>query len=205
MNKRKIYIVRHGETEYNRLGIVQGSGVDKPLNATGEQQAELFYEFYKDIPFNVVFTSSLQRTKQSVQKFIDKGLPHYPMPELNEISWGIFEGKPQNVNEKMFYHELIAQWDSGNVHAKIPGGESPAELMERQRKAADAILAVENAEHILVCMHGRAMKIFLCLLLNLELTQMDEFQHSNLCLYLLEYHDNKFNLLKSNDTKHLNQ
>jgi probable phosphoglycerate mutase len=205
MNKRKIYIVRHGETEYNRLGIVQGSGVDKPLNSTGQKQAELFYEHYKHIPFDLVITSALQRTKQSVERFINNGLPHTVMPELNEISWGIFEGKPQNVNEKMFYHELIAQWDRGNFEAKIPGGESPAELLERQKKAAKSIIEKEDAEHILVCMHGRAMKIFLCLLLSKELSNMELFQHTNLCLYLLEYSQDGFSLLKSNDISHLQQ
>ncbi|HYG15236.1 MAG TPA: histidine phosphatase family protein, partial [Bacteroidia bacterium] len=41
--KKTIYLVRHGETEFNRMGIVQGSGVDSELNETGRKQADLFF------------------------------------------------------------------------------------------------------------------------------------------------------------------
>lgn len=47
MMKREVYFLRHGETEQNLLGIVQGSGIDSHLNENGLQQASLFYEKYK--------------------------------------------------------------------------------------------------------------------------------------------------------------
>lgn len=51
MNKN-IYILRHGETENNRLAIVQGSGIDGTLNQKGEEQAKAFYQKYQEIPLN---------------------------------------------------------------------------------------------------------------------------------------------------------
>eukprot|EP01036_Dinobryon_divergens_P048115 gene48115-64565_t len=85
-DKKTIYITRHGETEFNRLGIIQGSGVDSELNETGHLQAQLFYNHYKDTAFDKVYTSALQRTYQSVQRFIEElRIPYEQLPELNEI------------------------------------------------------------------------------------------------------------------------
>jgi probable phosphoglycerate mutase len=70
-------------------------------------------------------------------------------------------------------------------------------------QAAKAILENTTANNILVCMHGRAMKSFLCLILNKPLNEMERFQHTNLCLYQLQKKDNQIELIKSNDTSHL--
>jgi broad specificity phosphatase PhoE len=202
MVKKELFIVRHGETDFNRLNIVQGSGVDKELNELGHHQARRFYEHYKHIPFKHVFTSALMRTHQSVASFIDNGIKHTIIPELNEISWGDFEGKHQTPEQKAIYLETVKHWNSGNLDAKIANGESPIEMQERQKIALQQILKAEE-DLILVCMHGRAMKSFLCLMLNVPLTQMEQFQHTNLCLYQLQFDGNKFELLKANDITHL--
>ena len=202
MAKKELYIIRHGETEYNKLNIVQGSGIDIGLNENGRRQAELFYQKYQNHPFDVVFTSSLIRTKESVAQFLASGLPHIEVPELNEISWGDFEGKPQTPDQKRIYWEMIEAWNKGELDKKITNGESPIELQLRQQKALETILNHE-AEQMLICMHGRAMKSFLCLMLNKPLTAMEEFQHSNLCLYQVRYTGAEFNLQLSNSTLHL--
>jgi len=202
MAKKELYIIRHGETEYNKLNIVQGSGIDIGLNENGRRQAELFYQKYQNHPFDVVFTSSLIRTKESVAQFLASGLPHIEVPELNEISWGDFEGKPQTPDQKRIYWEMIEAWNKGELDKKINNGESPIELQLRQQKALETILNHE-AEQMLICMHGRAMKSFLCLMLNKPLTAMEEFQHSNLCLYQVRYTGAEFNLQLSNSILHL--
>ena len=202
MAKKELYIIRHGETEYNKLNIVQGNGIDIGLNENGRRQAELFYQKYQNHPFDVVFTSSLIRTKESVAQFLASGLPHIEVPELNEISWGDFEGKPQTPDQKRIYWEMIEAWNKGELDKKINNGESPIELQLRQQKALETILNHE-AEQMLICMHGRAMKSFLCLMLNKPLTAMEEFQHSNLCLYQVRYTGAEFNLQLSNSILHL--
>jgi probable phosphoglycerate mutase len=204
MTAKKIYIVRHGETDFNRMSIVQGSGVDTDLNENGKQQAELFFRRYGSIPFGHVFTSALKRSQQSVKGFIDKGLPHTALAALNEICWGDFEGKYQTEEEKKVYWDMIAKWSQGELDLKINNGESPREMAERQKPAIAAILSCP-ANDILVCMHGRAMKSLLCQMLDVPLTRMEEFQHVNMCLYLLEWVDEGLKLVKANNTEHLLQ
>jgi broad specificity phosphatase PhoE len=85
LESKKIYLIRHGQTDYNLKGFVQGSGVDSDLNQTGRDQAAKFFEHYKNIPFKKVYTSKLKRSIQSVQSFIDKGIPHEAYEGFNEI------------------------------------------------------------------------------------------------------------------------
>lgn len=202
MGKKQIFIVRHGETDFNKQNIVQGSGVDMVINEHGLTQAQKFYQWYKNHPFQHIYISALQRTYQSVQPFIESGIPYTILPQLNEISWGDFEGKQQTDIQRTLYWETVAQWNDGNLHAKIPNGESPLELQARQKEVLHYLFDSPH-EHVLVCMHGRAMKSFLCLLLNKPLTQMEQYKHTNLCVYQLEYDGEKCHLIKSNDTTHL--
>ncbi len=201
--KKTLYIIRHGETEFNRLNIVQGSGVDTSLNETGNSQADKFYLAYRHIPFDKIYTSALKRTHQSVIKFIQAGLPHESLHQLNEISWGEFEGKQQTPEQRALYFDVVQKWNAGDKHARIPGGESPAELQKRQKEALDHILRHKPESNILICMHGRAMKSFLCLLTQNPIDKMEEFPHTNLGLYKLEYDGDGFTLICSNDINHL--
>jgi broad specificity phosphatase PhoE len=204
LSSKKIYIIRHGQTDFNLKGIVQGSGVDSSLNATGRAQAEAFFEMYGEVPFDKVYTSSLKRTVQTVAQFIDKGIPHETLSGLNEISWGTNEGQKITPDEDAYYHWMLLQWQSGNTALRIQGGESPDEVAARQQPVIEKILADNGDKTILVCMHGRALRILMCQLLHYPMKSMDMFEHSNLCLYLLEYTGVMIRTIKCNDTAHLN-
>lgn len=203
MSSKKIYLIRHGQTKYNAIGIVQGSGIDSDLNELGNAQANSFYSHYKDIPFDKVYTSKLKRSKQSVQKFIDLKIPHEEFEGLNEICWGNREGQKITPEEDKYYHFVLRQWGKGHTDLAIEGGESPEEVQERQKEVLDLILSRENEDTILICMHGRAIRILMSLLLKSPLKDMDEYSHQNLCLYLLEYDNQEFKIIKRNDTTHL--
>ncbi len=200
---KKIYIIRHGQTDFNLQGIVQGSGVDSSLNETGRQQALAFFEAYRSVPFNKIYTSALRRTVESVESFLALGIPHEQLPGLNEISWGTKEGQRITPEEDAYYHWMLQQWQQGNTHERIEGGESPEDVTVRQANAVEHILGKKEEDQILICMHGRAMRILLCRLLNYPLRSMDMFEHENLCLYLVEYTGTMFSVRLYNDTAHL--
>lgn len=203
LTSKKIYLVRHGQTDFNLQNIVQGSGVDTDLNDRGRAQADAFFNAYKSVPFDKVYTSALKRSQQSVQGFLDLGIPHEALAGLNEISWGTKEGHPITPDEDEYYHYMLKQWQLGNTSLSIERGESPEDVVRRMKPAVDRIMSQEEESTILVCMHGRAMRILLCHVLNYPLYAMDMFEHQNLCLYLLDFTGSMFRVERYFDTRHL--
>ncbi len=207
MAKKTIYLIRHGETELNRKGVVQGRGVDTDLNEKGRLQADAFYTKYKDVAFDKVYISSLKRTYQTAQSFINDGIPYQKLSGLDEISWGELEGQLPDTGNYGLFKELTHKWAMGETARTLPGGESPEEVVKRQNVALAEILSHENEKCILLTMHGRAIRILLTTLLQRPLVEMDTFQHSNTCLYLLEYDydTEKVEVILANDTSHLEE
>jgi len=201
--KKLLYIIRHGETDLNKKGIVQGRGVDTPLNDFGKQQAEAFYDAYKEISFDKIYTSTLQRTHQTVAKFVEKGIPYEQLAGLDEISWGVYEGKVQADSIISGFNAITKQWGEGKLDVSVEGGESPNQVQERQQEAMDYIASKENEHNVLICMHGRAMRILLCLLINKPLSQMDDFPHMNTALYLVSYNDGVYTIEDHYNINHL--
>ncbi len=182
---------------------MQGSGVNSSINQKGRLQAEAFFDVYKQVPFDKIYTSALKRTTESVKPFIDLGIPFVPLDGLNEISWGKKEGQTITLQEDAYYNWMLNQWQLGNTHERIEEGESPDDVTGRQESAFNYIMSKTEESTILICMHGRAMRILLCRLLNYPLRSMDMFEHQNLCLYQLDYTGSMFSLKKCNDTAHL--
>jgi len=203
LSSKKIYLIRHGQTDFNLRNIVQGSGVDSSLNATGRAQAQAFFDTYKDVPFKKVYTSALVRSQESIKSFLDLGLPHEAFAGLNEISWGTKEGQPITPEEDEYYHYMLKQWQLGNTSMKIEKGESPEDVVNRMKPVMEYILSKEDENPILICMHGRSIRILLCYLLKMDLSHMDSFEHRNLGLYLLDYSNSVFTIEKHNDVDHL--
>ncbi|WP_242918563.1 histidine phosphatase family protein [Pontibacter liquoris] len=205
MSLKKVYLIRHGQTDFNLQGIVQGSGVNSDLNAEGRQQAALFFEMYKAVPFDKVYTSTLKRSIQSVQGFLDMGLPHEQHAGLNEISWGTREGTRITPEEDAYYYNMLQRWRDGETNVCIEGGESPALVAARQQPFIDLMLSRTEEETILICMHGRAMRILLSVLLRYPLKCMDTFEHQNLCLYQLDYTGSMFAVKQYCQVAHLQE
>ena len=200
---KELYIIRHGETELNKLGIVQGRGVNSDLNDTGRAQAAAFYAKYKDVPFDKVYTSALVRTHQTVKGFIDAGLPWEQLSDLDELAWGQWEGKPNDEDAIRAFKTIMQQWDGGDYDAHFEGGESPNQVMLRLKHAVDYIKSKTDEKLVLVCMHGRAMRLLMCLLMNKPLSEMGDFPHLNTTLYKVELTGEQFVITSFNNTDHL--
>ena len=201
MAVKKIYIVRHGQTKFNQQGIVQGRGVDASLDETGISQADQFFNSYKDLPFQKILISTLKRTYESVEKFIRKGIPYERYEGLDEISWGIHEGVKASELRNEYFRNIVDSWHSGDTSKKIEGGESPEDVAHRQLPVIDRIKKMPE-DMILICMHGRALRVLMCLLLDLPLSEMDHFGHHNLGLYIVEFDGSNFRAPVRNSIEH---
>ena len=204
MNEIKtLYIVRHGQTDLNKRGIIQGRGMNTDLNDEGRKQAQQFFAAYKTAPFDKIYISELKRTQQSIQPFIDLGIPFEKLSGLDELGWGIHEGQPSTPENKLEFLQIMRNWVDGNLDVKFEGGESPNEVKARQLEALQIVMSHPEETTVLICMHGRALRLLLCLLTNKPLTEMDSFPHQNLVLYKVTYDGNKYEIVDFNDANHL--
>ena len=203
MTKKTLYIIRHGETDLNKAGIVQGRGMNTDLNETGRKQAESFFRAYKNVPFDKIYTSVLKRTHQTVQGFIDSGIPWEQLSGLDEMAWGDYEGKAVSEETRGRFKKIMQSWKEGDLDVRFENGESPNEVQARQKEAVKIIMSHPEESTILICMHGRAMRLLLCLLSNLSLTEMDKYPHRNTTLYRVNYDGEKFHIVDFNNTDHL--
>lgn len=200
--KKTIYFLRHGETDYNRRKIVQGSGVDSELNDWGHRQAQAFYDYYQNLPFEVVITSFLQRTHQTAHPFIAQGIPWEQNPDINEINWGVHEGRESEPWMIDAYKNLITEWKNENFTAALEGGESALSLARRSQRFIDG-LRTRPEELLLVCSHGRALRCLMCCVKGQHLREMESYSHSNTGLFKVHFDGKEYQVELENDLRHL--
>jgi broad specificity phosphatase PhoE len=200
---KEFYIIRHGETALNKNGIVQGRGINSDLNDTGREQAAAFYARYKTLPFDMIYVSDLKRTHQTVQQFTDAGIPTTQLSGLDELAWGEWEGKSRSDDSILVFRDLLEQWTAGNYDSKLKGGESPNEVAIRLQEALDEMLSHREEKLVLVCMHGRAMRLLLCMLSGKPFAEMADFPHQNTTLYRVSVSGDQFTITDFNNTDHL--
>lgn len=201
--EKQIYIIRHGETDYNNKGIVQGRGINSSLNEKGRQQGLQFFEQYKNAGFEKIYISLLKRTEETIEPFKQLNIPIEKHEGLDEISWGIHEGKDDGETFKEFYR-IMHLWKQGEVNVRIEGGECPLDVQKRQLLFLKHIASKKESK-ILLCSHGRAIRILLCTMLNKPLKEMDSYPHHNVSLYKLIFSGNIYTLDIFNDITHLNE
>ncbi len=104
-----VYIVRHGQTEWNLKGLLQGHG-DSPLTPEGEKQARAIAQELKHVHFDEIFASDLLRAKRTAQVIaLEKKIAIKTTQALRERNYGIYEGKPYTKYNKAL-EELLLQY-----------------------------------------------------------------------------------------------
>jgi broad specificity phosphatase PhoE len=200
-----IYLIRHGETDYNRRNIVQGGGIDSDLNDTGRLQGAAFFKQYGHISFTKIYCTALKRTRQTLAAFAAQGHEIAELPELNEFGWGIMEGVEGDDIVKAEFEKVLSAWRAGDLHACVPAGESPLAAWARAEPGMARVLRDAGPDDkILICSHGRIMRVVLAQLTGYGLRKMDLFPHQNTALNLLSFDaQGRFRIHKLNDVSHL--
>lgn len=132
-----VYLVRHGQTDWNKDGRIQG-GTDNPLNATGREQAAAMGKLLADVKVDAVYVSSHQRARQTAAVF-DGRTTVVPMEGLRERFFGKFEG----ANDKD--QAIVADWNKRRFTwtDDMEGGET----LESQSNRAEAALKSIREKH----------------------------------------------------------
>lgn len=160
----RLWLVRHGQTDWNLEGRWQGQAPHAPtLNTTGRAQAALIAQNLAGQSFAALYSSDLARAVETAESISARiGLPVTIEPRLREVNLGVWEGMRSDELALVFASELRAR-ETDPVHARPPGGgETAAEVANRLRAAADDLAARHPNEDVVLVSHGLALAALLC-------------------------------------------
>lgn len=200
---KQLFFIRHGETDNNKAGIIQGRSIDASINEMGKRQAQSIKEALRSYEIHRVVASGLRRTHETVQPIAsERGLMIEKYSELDEINFGILEGQSfkQIKEDVMKVHE---QWKSGNVHYAPSKGESPQEAFDRANAKVTEVLEATGNENIVFMIHGRLTRILLSEWLGYGLKNMHKIEHQNGAINHLKWEAGSFEAVQLNMTDHL--
>ena len=161
-NYCQIYLVRHGLTDWNVKGRLQGQS-DIPLNKEGEKQAvEAAKKHFKKIKFAAIFSSDLVRAKRTAEIIaLEKKMAVETSTLLRERDFGPFEGRHFNEVMKELRLDIQSFRVLTDKEAESLGIESDAKLMERFLRFLREVAVAYQGKKILVVTHGSVMRVFL--------------------------------------------
>ena len=149
----RLILVRHGETELNRDGLSQGVN-DHPLTSTGRDQASAAAKaLARDLPF-VLYASPIARAVETAQVIHEHLMVPFTLVDgLAEANAGELEGLTGDEMRRR-YPEFIERWTADPANARMPGGESLAEVQERAWRAVQDLLAKHPEDSVVVVTHN---------------------------------------------------
>lgn len=198
---KRIFLVRHGETDWNREGRFQGQ-MDIRLNDTGLGQALSVAEALKDVPLDRIVASPLSRTRETARPLAElTGLPVEMNGGLVEISHGLWEGRTSGEVEAE-WPGMLAAWHGHPELVTMPGGESLADV---QKRAWPAFLRTveEEGDSVAVVSHDAVLKVLLCRIFDSPLSSFWRFQLANGSITLLELGRNGWRVPLVGEAGHL--
>lgn len=162
MSETHLYLVRHGRTEWNAQGKVQGR-IDIPLDETGREEARALAELLSYLPFVAVYASDLLRAKQTADIVANSyQCQVYTDPLLREVSYGQIEGMLWEdfrvaYQEQRMQYALLSK-EKRFAHRYTESSESYQEVIDRVIPCLHTIASQHRGKHIMVVCHGGVLK-----------------------------------------------
>lgn len=179
----RIYLARHGETDWNAERRLQG-GTDTALNSRGRDQAAQLAERLKGIHLDRVYSSTLRRSRDTAE-MARGAAPLESLAGLGERRIGKFEGK---TLDKRVDPATAQEYPrrSRDPDDELDGGESLNQFYERVHTTLDSILKQHRSGTILIVGHAITNQMILRAIFNLTLQQAISIKQANDELYLIE-------------------
>lgn len=199
----EIFLVRHGETEWNATGKFQGC-TDINLSDTGIIQAKYAKSRLKN-KFDVIYASPLKRAMQTAQIISeDSGIKPVISKDLREINFGKWEGL--TVDEiKVDYNSEFNSWQNDDENAYLVGGDMS--LKNASIRGKNAILAIAEkckGKRIVIAAHGGIIKAALVGIFGWKMTMYHHIALNNASISNISFYSSTYPLLTTlNDTSHL--
>ena len=198
-----LLIVRHGETEWNAEGRIQGH-TDIGLSENGAQQARSLGQRLADRQIDVAYSSDLKRTSETARLALGhRNVVLNETPRLREYHKGIFEGMTLTEIQTQFPDEYPKYLEKDLSYAP-GGGETTRDVSTRMASIFQEIKAEHLDETVLVVSHGGALRAAMVSLLDMPLEGNWSFVFGNCGLTMVDTFADNAVLRLFNDTSHLN-
>jgi len=198
----RIYLVRHGTTEWNREEIFRGR-VDCALNEEGRAEAGAVAAYFEGMDLDGIYTSPLSRAAETAAAIsAGRGIEVVSDPAFIDLDFGEWQGHPlKEVREQ--YPELYRAWRERPQEVTFPGGENLDRVRER---AWEGLLKVvrENPDRTVVIVSHRVItKVLICAALGLDNSHFWQIKQDTTAVNCLEYARGIFIVSLLNDSCHL--
>lgn len=207
----KVYLIRHGKTQWNLESRYQGANGDSPLLKDSYREIELLASSLQRIPFEHAYASPLKRARITAQALLNHLNPEIPLTidsRLKEFNLGKMEG--------MHFEDVAAKWlevlknfrhHPDKYDESLVEGESFLEVIARFRAAIEEYCRQYPNGNILVISHGAALNAAINALIGTPLAHLkDRGGLSNTSTTILTTNDGRhFELEKWNDTSYLHK
>lgn len=205
MMKTKVLLVRHGETEWNKLGKFQGS-TDIDLSQNGINQAGLLKERLNG-DFDVIYCSPLSRAYETAKILASVNNQEVHIAQdIREINFGVWEGLTlKGISEA--YPEVFKNWRTDSKEAAFIGGDkSTYNASLRASKCVLDIVKNNKGKKIVIVAHGGIIKAALIGIFGWDMTMYHKIALGNTCINTITFNDElKPAILGLNDTNHLKE
>lgn len=187
---RAIYLVRHGETDWNRERRLQGI-TDVPLNGAGLAQAHRLAKHFRYVRISVVFTSPLSRARQTARIVSQPGnWPVVAEDDLREIDHGMWTGMTTRVLARRF-PEKFAIWRSRPDRLRLSTGEELQQVYRRATRFLSGIMGMKLTGNVLIVSHGVINALLMCAALQVPVARVWDFPQPNGCVNILRFRERR--------------
>jgi broad specificity phosphatase PhoE len=198
----RFFLVRHGETEWNRVERFRGRA-DLALNETGGRQAEALAQTMKGWEVAAVYSSPLKRTIETASRLAGQlDLAVKPSEGLIDIDYGSWQGiSPEEAAQQD--GELYNMWLEHPEQVRFPQGEGLAEVRQRVVAAVEEIAARHKDQTVILVSHKVVCQVLVCAMLGLDNSHFWQVRQDVCALNAFELRDAFSVVTLVNDTCHL--
>ena len=201
--KQRIFLIRHGETEFNRLGVFRGR-YEVDLNERGRRQAEEIGQALKAEAIDFLLASPLGRAVETARRVAGElGIEYRIDGAFNNIALGEWQGVAKE-KIKGDFPEMWRAWTTEPEKLRIPGGETVEEVRHRATSRLLEIVETEVASFGIVT-HRSVIKGLAASMLGVAPPYFWKFYIDNAAYSVFEYDRSSFTLMSWNNDTHLSE
>ena len=199
----KWFLVRHGETDWNKEARAQGQ-IDTPLNADGRAQAERIASRLESETFAAAYSSDLSRVVETARPIMrGRDVPITNTEALREKHFGDWEGMTFTEIRAKFPDGFERMFSDDSGFAAPGGGETDQDLCARAAAFAERTRAAHPDDDLLIAAHGGSLRALIAALIGIPPHRMWRLRLDNASLSILIFDDGDATLTLLNDTSHM--